>query len=377
MINSLSVLVLSVRGLLAAALFAASATSMAGYYDNSLTTFTQYHMRSGLPATTEVTDDWFDGAFTEKIVFETDEVRYRSPVFKDFSIDVSTLLTAKNDREQLSAALKWKGITVSYEEGEARGKFVSASGDFVNAGSSLPTNCLGSEYSCVEKIMINSNQDVTLEFTGNKIQYGFNWDQGVQNVIGISSYEMNSPILLSRKVDPEISGYSYVTSQQKTRYTYANQETWGSMIDAKGVTKSTSVYFGIDGSEYRLYQASIRNETFHHGLVGSYFLMANSYSVESSGEQELLLNTQYGTDFSTAEKFTSDLILSMEFTVGYMAVLTLGHGGTQLFAQAGIRGIWFMSDSLADDPNSENKYVIDEFSGSDYNGIYFGIGGTF
>ncbi|MGB3666247.1 MAG: hypothetical protein WA963_04755 [Bermanella sp.] len=51
--------------------------------------------------------------------------------------------------------------------------------------------------------------------------------------------------------------------------------------------------------------------------------------------------------------------------------------GSQVFAQAGVRGIWFMSDSLADDPGSENQYVIDEFSGSDYNGWYVGIGANF
>lgn len=354
---------------------AVSFGSVAGYYDNSLTSFTQYNMRSGMPATTEVTDDWFDGAFTEKIVFETKEVRYRSPVYKDFAIDVSTLLTAENDREKLSAALKWKGITVSFEDGEAKGKFINAygtKGDFVNVGTALPTKCTGSEYSCITKIMITADQDVSLTFTGNKIQYGFNWDQGMQSVIGYSSYEINSPILLSRKVDPEVR-YSSSGNQQVSNY--RNQETWGSMIDAKGITKSTSYYFGMDGSEYRLYQAYLNNDVFHHGFVGSFFMMANSYTVESSGEMEELLNATYGSDFDKASDVDSDIILSMEFNVGYMGVLTLE--GTQIFAQAGIRGIFFMSDSLADDANYESSYVIDEFSGSDYTGVYFGVGGSF
>ena len=364
--------------LLLSSISIASFNAQAGYYDNSLTTFTQYNMRSGMPNTDGPTDEWFENAFTDEIVFETNEVRYRSPVYKDFSIDMSTLLSAENDREKLSAALKWKGITVSFEEGEAKGKFINVygtEGNFVNQGTRLPTRCTGSKWSCVEKIMINSNQEVKLEFSGNKIQYAFNWNEGLQSVVGYSTYEINSPILLSRKVDPEISGYSTSNSQQVS--IYRNTETWGSMIDANGVTKSSSFYFGMDGSEYRLYQASTSGQILHHGFTGSFFVMANSYSIESSGEQEEYMNTQYGQDFSKAEDFSSDMILSFEFNLGYMGVLTLGAGGTQVFAQAGIRSIWFMSDSLADDPSYESEYVIDEFSGSDYNGLYFGVGGTF
>ncbi len=371
-----------IRTLVVSGLATLSISSIAGYYDNSLTTYTQYSMRSGMPATDEVTDDWFEGAFTEKIVFETNEVRYRSPVYKGFSIDLTTLLSAKNDREKMNAALKWKGITISHEDGEAKGKFISAfdsSSKFVNAGSTLPSNCKDSKYSCVEKIMINSSEAITLEFSGNKIQYAFNWDKGIQNVVGYSTYEMNSPILLSREVDPTISSscYSSCGAGSGGRHYYANTETWGSMIDAKGVTTSTSYYFGIDASEYRLYQASSTGELFTHGVVGSFFMMANSYSVKSSGEQEALLNSLYGTNFETAANFSSDLILSMEFNLGYMGVLTLSKGGTQLFAQAGFRGILFMSDSLADSPSFEDEYVIDEFSGSDYTGVYMGVGGTF
>lgn len=370
------------KGILFSTLLLSCVSSWAGYFDNSLTSITQYKMTSGMPSTDEVTDEWFESAFKEEIVFETQEVRYRSPVFKDFSIDISTLLSAKNDRDKLSAALKWKGITIGHEEGEAKASFISAGSNsdlFVQTGTSLPTTCTGSKYDCVERIMINSNEDVTLDYEADRIQYAFAWRQGMQSVIGVTRYVMNSPILLSRDVDPSISStcYNSCGAGSAGRYTYANQEVWGSTIDPFGKTTSTSFYYGIDGSELRLYEASEKSTGFHSGIVGSFFVMFNNYEVESSGRQEQLINDTYGTDFEKAEDFSSDLILSFEFNLGYMWVANLTQSGSQVFAQAGVRGIWFMSDSLADDPGSENQYVIDEFSGSDYNGWYVGIGANF
>lgn len=358
-----------------------SSLSWAGYYDQSLTSITQYQMTSGMPSTDEVTDEWFETAFKDEIVFETQEVRYRSPVFKDFSIDFSTLLSAENDRDQLSAALKWKGITIGREEGEAKAEFINASTDdlFVQAGTSLPTTCTGSEFDCIEKIMITSNEDAKLEYEMDRIQFAFSWDDGIQSVFGITRYELNAPILLSRKVDPDISSscFNSCGAGSGGRYTYEDVEAWGSTIDPFGKTTSTSFYYGIDASEYRLYQAANQNLGFHSGIVGSFFILLNNYEVESSGRQEERINELYGTDFEKAEDFSSDLILSFEFNLGYMWIANITSGGSQIFAQTGLRGIWFMSDSLADDANNENTYVIDEFSGSDYNGWYIGVGATF
>lgn len=355
--------------------------SWSGFYDNSLTSITQYQMTSGIPSTDEVTDEWFETAFKEEIVFETKEVRYRSPVFKGFSIDLSTLVSAENDRDKLSAGLKWKGITIIHETGEAKASFINANNSdlYVEAGANLPTGCSGTGSSCIEKIMITSDEDIKLDYVADKIQFAFNWDDGIQSVVGVNRYKMNSPILLSRKADPNISSscYNGCGAGSLGFHTYENQEVWASTIDPYGKTTSTSFYYGIDASEVRLYEASNQSSGFHSGIVGSFFVLLNNYEVESSGRQEQLINDLYGTDFDKADKFSSDMILSFEFNLGYMWVANVTSGGTQLFAQTGIRGIWFMSDSLAEDADYKYSYVIDEFSGSDYNGWYLGVGANF
>lgn len=357
-----------------------STLSWGDFYDKSLSSITQYQMTSGMPSTDEVTDEWFETAFKEEIVFETKEVRYRSPVYKGFSIDVTTLVSSENDRDKLSAGLKWRGITIIHETGEAKASFINANTNsdlYVQAGQSLPTVCSRSKYSCLEKIMITSNEDIKLDYVADKVQFAFAWNAGMQSVVGFNRYEMNSPILLSRKIDPNISSTSYSPSNPLGTYTYQDQEVWGSTIDPYGKTTSTSFYYGIDGSEVRLYEAFNKGAGFHSGIIGSFFILLNNYEVESSGRQEQLINDLYGTDFDKADSYSSDLILSFEFNLGYMWVANVSSGGAQIFAQTGVRGIWFMSDSLAEDANDKNSYVIDEFSGSDYNGWYFGIGANF
>ena len=351
-----------------------------GYYDQSLISFSHYNMASGLPATDDVIDDWFESAFESEIRYETQEFSYRSPRYKDFSIDLSGLLSAENEREKYSAALKWKGIKFSLENGSAKGTFINnfyQNESFVNAGTSLPTQCNETtEYDCLERIMIHGGEEVEMSFEGSKIQYTFSWQDNIQNVVGYAKYNIETPILLSRKLDPDVSYIGNRNGNQLVRYN--DKELWQSVIDAKGKTEMTSIYFGADGTEMQLINAYNYNRPINSGPVGSFFCMLTSVDVESSGEQEAYLSETYDVDIKKAESFSQELILSFEFNLGYMVAfmydpISKGQG----FLQAGIRGVWFMSDSLGDEANSESSYVIDEISGDSYNGYYLTAGATF
>ncbi len=351
------------------------------YFDQSLTSISQYKLTAGTPNTDEVTDEWFEGAFEDAIKYDTQEFSFRSPRFKDFSIDFTTLLNADNDREKISAALKWKGIKISHESGSAKGKFITPNSNddlFVNVGDTLPRRCVGySAGDCLEKIMIEAGKEVEMEFEGNKLQYTYAWDGGMQKVIGISQYDVQTPLLLSRKVDPD-SNVSYSSGNET--HNYKGTELWGSVIDSKGEVTSTNIYFGMDATELRLIEAYENNKRFHHGFVGSMFTMLTTQSFKSSGEQEQLLSETYGIEIDKAEDFdsTSAAVFSFEFNVGYQLVFQIDRTSkSQAFIQAGIRGVWLFSDTFADEPSSESTYVIDEISGDTYNGYYVSVGSNF
>lgn len=360
-----------------------SQVSWAGsYFDQSLTSISQYKLTAGTPNTDEVTDEWFEGAFEDAIKYDTQEFSFRSPRFKDFSIDFTTLLNAGNDREKISAALKWKGIKISHESGSAKGKFITPNSNdelFVNVGTALPRSCVGYwAGTCVEKIMIEGGKEVEMEFEGNKLQYTFAWEGGMQKVIGISQYDVQTPLLISRKVDVD-STVRYSSGGTET-HTYTDTELWGSVIDSKGEVSSTSIYFGMDGTELRLIEAYENNKRFHHGFVGSMFTMITAQSFKSSGEQEQLLSELYGIEIDKAEDFesTSEAVFSFEFNLGYQMVFQIDRvSKSQAFIQAGIRGVWLFSDTFADEPSSESTYVIDEISGDTYNGYYVSVGSNF
>ena len=359
-----------------------SQVSWAGtYFDQSLTSISQYKLTAGTPNTDEVTDEWFEGAFEDAIKYNTQEFSFRSPRFKEFSIDFSTLVNADNDREKFSAALKWKGIKISHESGSAKGKFITPSNNddlFVNAGTSLPRTCVSYwAGTCVEKIMIEAGKEVEMEFEGNKLQYTFAWEGGIQKVVGISQYDVQTPLLLSRKVDAD-STVRYPSGNET--HTYTDTELWGSVIDSKGQVTSNSIYFGMDATELRLIEAYDRNKRFHHGFVGSVFSMITQQSFKSSGEQEQLLSELYGIEIDKAKDFvsTSEAVFSFEFNLGYQVVFQIDRTSkSQGFIQAGIRGVWLFSDTFADEPSSESTYVIDEISGDTYNGYYVSVGSNF
>ncbi len=189
--------------------------------------------------------------------------------------------------------------------------------------------------------MIERNKKVKMSFTGQKIQYTFSWDQEMQRVIGVSQYKIEPPILLSHKVDPEISNTTYSASNGGTgRHYYADKELWRSVIDSKGESTATSIYFGIDATEYRLKQAYDNNLTMHNGIVGSVFMMLTDVVYKSSGEQELLLTELYDVDVEKAEDFNNSNIMTMEFNLGYMFTLMYNPSDkSQAFIKAGIRGV--------------------------------------
>jgi hypothetical protein len=350
------------------------------YYDQSIVSFSQYNMASGMPDTDAVIDDWFEAAFEDEIRYDTQEFTFRSPRYKDFSIDVSGLLSAENEREKYSAGLKWKGIKFSLESGSAKGKFISnfsQNETFVDAGTSLPTTCNGTtEYDCLERVMIHGGEEVEMTFEGTKIQYAFRMKDGVQSVFGYSKYNIETPILLSRKLDPNVTPIGNSNGNQVV--SYDDKELWQSVIDANGKTEISSLYFGMDGTERQLINAYNRNQPISSGPVGSFFCMLSSIEVESSGEQETYLNETYDVEINKAQDYISDLLLTFEFNLGYMVTFMYDRTSkSQGFLQAGVRGVWFLTSSLGDDPAYESSYVIDEFSGDSYNGYYLTAGATF
>ncbi len=365
-----------------AALLMAQLSNAGSYYDKSLTSIAQYRLTAGTPNTDEVTDEWFEGAFVDAIKYDTQEFSYRSPRYKDFSVDFTTLLNAGNDREKFSAALKWKGIKISHETGSAKGQFITPNGSndlFVNAGDALPTRCVAYwAGDCVDKVMVEAGKEVEMEFEGNKLQFTFAWQEGMQSVMGISTYDVQTPLLLSREVDVD-STVRYSSGGTET-HTYKDTELWGSVIDSKGEMSSKAVYFGIDASELRLIEAYENNKIFHHGFVGSIFTMISEQSFKSSGEQEQLLSDLYGIEVEKAEDFvsSSEAVFSFEYTFGYMLVFQIDRNSkSQAFIQAGVRGVFLFSDTFADEPYSESRYVIDEISGDTFNGYFVSMGSNF
>lgn len=350
------------------------------YFDQSLISVSQYNMSNSMPDTDDFTDEWFKGAFEDEIRYETQEFAYRSPRYKDFSIDIGGLLTAENEREKYSAALKWKGIKYSFENGSAKGTFINnfyKNETFVDAGSTLPTQCNEStEYDCLERIMINGGEEIEMSFQGQKIQYTFSWEDNIQNVVGYAKYNIESPILLTRALDPDISYIGNRNGNQLVRYN--DKELWQSAIDGHGKTEMTSLYFGMDASEVQLINAYKNNKSISAGPVGNVFCMLTNVTIESSGEQEAYISETYDVEINKAQEFTQEFILSFEFNLGYMVTFMYDPiSKKQGFIQAGVRGIWFLSDSHADDAKYESTYVIDQFNGDSYNGYYLTAGATF
>lgn len=350
------------------------------YFDQSLISVSQYNMSNSMPGTDDFTDEWFKGAFEDEIRYETQEFAYRSPRYKDFSIDIGGLLTAENERERYSAALKWKGIKYSFENGSAKSTFINnfyKNETFVNAGSALPTQCNETtEYDCLERIMINGGEEIEMSFQGQKIQYTFSWEKNIQNVIGYSKYNIDSPILLTRALDPDVSYIGNRNGNQLVRYN--DKELWQSAIDSHGKTEMTSLYFGMDASEVQLINAYKNNKPVSAGPVGNVFCMLTNVTIESSGEQEAYLSETYDVEINRAQEFTQEFILSFEYNVGYMVTFMFDPiSKKQGFIQAGVRGIFFLSDPHADNPKYESTYVIDQFNGDSYTGYYLTAGATF
>lgn len=344
------------------------------YYDRAATSISQYKMS---PVLAE--GEWANNAFEDGIEYNTQEITFRSPRFKDFSINFTTLLNASNDREKINAMLDWGGIQISHETGSAEAVLTSNSesgDDIVFAGDNLPSFCDSNfRGDCIDKIMIEPGKEISMSFEGSKIQYTWLIKQGgIRSVIGYQSYSIETPLLI--KKGAEVPYRSMVIRNGKAVHPYYDQYVWTSMIDSKGKAKTSGMYYGIDARELRIAEAYDNNMNFHHGLNGSFFVVFSSTSLVSSGEQEQLINDLYGEDFDKAPDYDTDLSMAFEFSLGYSAAIRLSRADKNyLFTEAGVRGFFYANENFSDDAGA--IYEIADYTGNFYRGYYFSVGATF
>lgn len=339
-----------------------------------LVTVTQYSM-DGVQAGGE-TEIWISRSYETQLTYKTQEVRYVSPMDKPFYVDISGLINAKNERQQLRALLNWGGIELSFEDGSASVKTKSSSDlglGLVAVGTALPTGCADSYVpSCVDKIAVKSNQKQALDYSLIRIGLSENGKR-----VGIMKWVFQMPILLGRDVsDIDTTRGSWVASAHAYNYSYDNQEEWSGIVDPEGKVDFIGAYYGFDNTQANLKTAQKKssNSGFYHTFNGSFSMQVGKYKVKSSGKAERLINDTYGADYEEGLGDQEGWAYGFDAQLGYMLVFSIGQN--QLWGEVGFRYNALL-EQMFSGPESEHFYSITSFGLTEFQGTYLTVGAVF
>lgn len=344
-------------------------------FESSIISMTEYTLDGTKPGGEH--EIWVEDNFSEPVVYNVKEWRFRSPTSEPFSVDFSGFKDAENEREQLKALFNWHGIVLSVEEGSATNTIKEnfSSDNQVVMGDALATSCLGSAYNCIDKVAVVPGTAVNQDYQMLRVAYS--WvNQGMLSMVGIMHWKYDFPALLSRSVyDVDSTRGSWSSNKRKYWQHFEDTETWGSIIDPNAQFSFKGLFFGTDAATYRLNQARYSGEEFHYGFTGRMFTYLGNYTVTSSGQSEQLLNETYGTDFDTAEEM-SELTLGFDFNLGVMGVITIPQAA-QIFVEAGIRANGALVDSDGELPSSKHRYEFESMGVTKFQGTYLSAGVSF
>lgn len=261
-----------------------------------------------------------DGVFPEdSLDFSSStfkEVMYQSPTDKAFSIQVSGLLNADNEFDEVKALLDWGGIVMVASNGSIEGGF-NQTDEARLPGMQKPDELF--------QTLLPSEQ----EFDGESLFYGIGMSEN-GTVMGLGYTKKVMPVLLSVE-----GGQSYTFGYNSATRDYENYHPEGTYpykaVDAEGTIEHFGLWVRLDPlrEAFETVEYSNRPEAgFFFGMealsgiavytpgdqVSEDYAYATEQVAASRGE------TGEGTTLTVAES-TSLLSTSLTYSTGYQVVL--------------------------------------------------------
>jgi len=186
------------------------------------TEFTPYH------------DDGGYSAISDSIEFDSSsfrELMYQSPTDKAFSIQISGLLNAKNEFEEMKAAFDWGGIVLVASNGTIEGSFKETD------EARLPGNQDPDE---LFQTMLPSET----EFKGESQFFAIGYDRG-GSIVGLGYTRTVAPVVLSVSTRQQYEfGYNPYTGKYEN-YHPEGTYPWEA-VDAEGTIEQLGLWVRLD-----------------------------------------------------------------------------------------------------------------------------------
>jgi hypothetical protein len=264
-----------------------------------------------------------DGVFpSNSIDFDSSsfrEIMYQSPDTKAFSIQVSGLLNADNEFDQVKALLDWGGIVMVASNGSVKGSF-NQTDEARLPGFQDPDELF--------QTLLPSEQS----FEGKSTFFGLGWEQGDGSISGIGYSKVVAPILLSVETNQE-----YTFGRNPANGEYENYHREGSYpseaIDAEGTVEHFGLWIRLDPlkDSFETVEATRRPDAGFffaaHALAGFAFYtpgtkVSEDYAYASEQVAASRGRPEGGTTLLVAES-TSFISNQLTYGTGYQLTLPL------------------------------------------------------
>lgn len=277
-----------------------------------------------------------DGVFPEDSVdFNSStfkEVMYQSPTNKEFSIQVSGLLNADNEFDEMKALLDWGGIVMVASSGSIKGRF-NQTDEARLPGMQDPDELF--------QTLLPAEQ----EFEGDAQFYGIGMSKDDGTIVGLGYSKKVLPVLLSVDTDQSYTfGYNSATRE------YENYHPEGTYpykaVDAEGAIEHFGLWVRLDPlrAAFESVEYSQRPEVgFFFGaeaMTGIAFYtpgdqVSEDYALATEQVAASRGQAGEGTTLVVAESM-SLLSSALTYSTGYQVILPFE--GTIVGLSAGIEG---------------------------------------